>query len=95
MRDADALTWFNERVSEAARRAVRAKRGNEFTIEEIARLLKVDYPEFTKGAIRAAVNSKCVIRSEFERAGTGVYRLLASPETDARQLEAEPLKRSI
>jgi hypothetical protein len=67
---------FNERILEAARGVVRTKRRNEFTVQEIVRMLRNDYPEFTESAIRASVIAWCRPAGEFERVGNGPYRLL-------------------
>lgn len=59
MRDADDIARFNERILDAARTVVQSKGSNEFTIQEIVRLIRSDYPEFSEGAIRKSVISQC------------------------------------
>ena len=87
MRNAEDLERLHERILETARGIVRTKRRNEFTVREIVQLLRGDYPEFTKKAIRTSVISRCrrsvpdqdiAIYGDFERIGHGVYRLLSA-----------------
>lgn len=93
MRNADDLERLHERILEAARGVVRAKRRNEFTVKEIARLLRVDCPEFSENAIRTDVISRCrqsapgqntAIHGDFERIRYGAYRLLSASDNSEK-----------
>jgi hypothetical protein len=89
MRSAEDLERVHERIVETARGVVRAKQRNEFAVQEIARLLRDDYPEFTEKAIRKDGISRCrqraldqntAIHGDFERIGHGAYRLLSTSD---------------
>ena len=88
MRDSDDQARLDERILDAARKVVQCRGRNEFTVREIVRLLRFDYPEFSEGAIRKSVISQCSRSAadssmagpgNFERMGNGLYRLGSPP----------------
>jgi hypothetical protein len=96
MRNAENFGRLHERILETARAVVRAKRRNEFTVQEIAQLLRDDFPELTKKAIRTDVTSSCrqsapdqntAIHGDFKRIGHGAYRLLSSSDNVSSNLD--------
>lgn len=84
MRDSDDQARLDERILDAARKVVQSRGRNEFTVREIVRLLRFDYPEFSEGAIRKSVISQCSRSAadssmsgpgNFERMGNGLYAI--------------------